>query len=184
MMVIQKEIYQNLATTILPYGNGQTGLWGIMMPNVLYVQCFNKLFGQSTDPGKHPDNIPTNASAQQWSEILIHHKAAKQVYDTYKTMIQCNHNQFQKAIDEDNLAELDNPDVGLTNIHPSIIYQHIMNWNAKIDLKMAEQNQKMFNEFMDPTKPLMVHTKKQERCQAFVADAGNPIIMQTWYKWG
>ena len=49
---------------------------------------------------------------------------------------------------------------------------------------MAEQNQKMFNEFMDPTKPLMVHTKKQERCQAFVADAGNPIIMQTWYKWG
>ena len=30
---------------------------------------------------------------------------------------------------------------------------------------------------MDPSKPLAVYTKKQKRCQAFAADASNPISM-------
>ena len=42
---------------------------------------------------------------------------------------------------------------------------------------MTEENQKTFNASMDHTKLLAVYTKKQELCQAFVANAGNPITM-------
>ena len=42
---------------------------------------------------------------------------------------------------------------------------------------MAEEYQKTSKAPMDPTKPLAVYTKKQKLCQAFVADAGNPITM-------
>ena len=78
---------------------------------------------------------------------------------------------------EDYLAELDNPDMGLTNVHPSVIYQHIIDRCAKIDLRMADDNHKQFNTTMDSYKPLAVYTKKQEHCQAFAADVGNPISM-------
>ena len=42
---------------------------------------------------------------------------------------------------------------------------------------MAEDKHKLFNEPIDPTKPLAIYTKKQERCQALAADSGNPITM-------
>ena len=113
------------------------------------------------DQGKYPDDIPANVSAQQCSELLICHKAAKQVYDTFKAVIQCLHNQFQKIIHKDYLAILDNPDAGLTNIQPSIIYQHIIDWYAKLDLKMVEKEWKSFNVPMDLTKPLAAYRTKQ-----------------------
>ena len=40
---------------------------------------------------------------------------------------------------------------------------------------MVEENRKYINAPMDPTKLLAVYMKKQECCQAFVVDAGNPI---------
>ena len=123
------------------------------------------------------DVIPANASAQWQSKLLILHKASKLIYDTFKVVTQCLQNQFQEAIHENYLAKLDDPDVGLTNVHPSVIYQHIVDRYAKIDLRMADNNQKQFNTPMDPSKPLAVYTKKQECCQAFAANAGNPISM-------
>ena len=99
------------------------------------------------------------------------------MYDTFKAVIQCLQNLCQEAIHKDYLAKLDDLDVGLTNIHPSIIYQHIIDRYEKIDLKMVEENRKIFNAPMDPTKPLSVYTKKQKCCQAFTAEANNPITM-------
>ena len=109
------------------------------------------------DIGEYPDNSSANASAQWWSKLLIHHNAAKQVYDNYKAVIQCLYNKFQEANHEDYLTELNDPDIGLLNIQPSIIYQHIVDWYAKIDLKMAQEIQRTFNEPMDPTKPLAMY---------------------------
>ena len=60
MMVIQKEIYQNVAAISLSYGNGQAGVLGIMMPEVLYVQHFKEPFQQPNDLGKYLDDIPAN----------------------------------------------------------------------------------------------------------------------------
>ena len=120
------------------------------MPKALYVQRFNDPFQLPINPSEYPDNISANASTQLWSEFLIRHKASKLVYYTFKTVTQCLQNQFQEAIHKDYLAELDNPNVGLTKVHPSIIYQHIVNWYAKIDLKKAEENRKHFNATMDP----------------------------------
>ena len=37
MIIIRKEIYQNLAAILLPFGTGQAGYLGIMMPDVLYI---------------------------------------------------------------------------------------------------------------------------------------------------
>ena len=42
---------------------------------------------------------------------------------------------------------------------------------------MGEGNKKTFNKPMDPRKSLAVYAKKQKWCQAFAADAGNPISM-------
>ena len=99
------------------------------------------------------------------------------MFDTYKVVIQCLQNQFQNAIHEDYLAKLDDADINLTNVHPSIIYQHIIDQYAKIDFKNAEENQKPFNAPMDLTKPLAVYTKKQECSEVFMADTSNPINM-------
>ena len=43
MGVICKEIYQNLAAILLPFGTSHTGYLGIIMPEVLHVQHFNNL---------------------------------------------------------------------------------------------------------------------------------------------
>ena len=105
------------------------------MPEMLYVQHFHEPFQQPIDLGGYPNNIPANASAQQRSELLIYHKVAKQVYDAYKVVLQCLCNQFHEAIHEYYLAKLDNPNISLTNIHPSIIYQYIADRYANINLK-------------------------------------------------
>ena len=63
MAVIHKEIYQNLATILSPFGTGHAGFVGIMMPEALYVQHFNDPFQPPLNSGKYPNDIPTNASA-------------------------------------------------------------------------------------------------------------------------
>ena len=75
----------------------------------------------------------------------------KLIYDTYKAVTQCLQNQFQEGIHEDYLAELDDPDMVLTDEHPSIIYQHIVDRYVKIDLRMADDNRKQFNAPLDPS---------------------------------
>ena len=49
---------------------------------------------------------------------------------------------------------------------------------------MAEDNHKVFNEPIDPTKPYAVYTKKQKQCKALAADAGNLINMADMIKTG
>ena len=171
MVVIHKEIYQNLATISLPFSNGHARFSGIMMPEALYVQCFSDPFQPPINPGKYPDNIPSNTSTQQWSKLLIHHKAAKQVYDTFKAVMQCLQNQVQEGIHKDYLAKLDYPDVGLTNVH-------------KIDLKMVEENRKNFNTPMDPSKPLVVYTKNRNTVKHLQQMLAIQSAWQTWCRWG
>ena len=58
---------KNVAAIALLYGNGQTGYLDIMMLKALYIQCFNKCFVIPINPDKNPNDIPSNASTQQWS---------------------------------------------------------------------------------------------------------------------
>ena len=96
------------------------------MPEVLCIQCFKEPFIQPINLSKYPNDISANASAQWKGKLLICHKAAKQVYDTYKAVIQSLHNQFHEAIYEEYLTELNRSYISLTNIHPSKIYQHFV----------------------------------------------------------
>ena len=82
MAIIKKEIYQNLAAIVSPFGNGQA-------PDALYFQCFNEQFAPPNNPGKYPHDIPATALAQCRSKLLIWCKAAKQLFDTYKAVAQC-----------------------------------------------------------------------------------------------
>ena len=82
MVVIHREIYQNLVAILLPFGTSHAGYLGIMMPEALYVQCFNDPFQLLINTGEHLDDIPANTSTQWWCKLLIHHKASKLVYDT------------------------------------------------------------------------------------------------------
>ena len=50
MVIIQNEIYQNLAATVAPFGNGQAGLLWVMMPEALYIYHFNEHVEPSNDP--------------------------------------------------------------------------------------------------------------------------------------
>ena len=83
------------------------------------------------------------------------------MFDTYSTIIQCLHNQYQVTIHKDYHAKLDNPDIGLTNVLPRDIYNHIIDCYAKINLKMAENNKAKFQEPLDPTKLLVVYIKNK-----------------------
>ena len=73
MAIIWNEIYQNLAAILLPFGTGLAGYLGIIMPDTLYIQRFNDPFQPPGNSSKYLDDIPANASAQQWSELIIHH---------------------------------------------------------------------------------------------------------------
>ena len=64
MVVICKEIYQNLTAILLPFGIGHARYLGSMMLEALHVQHFNDPFKPPINPSKYSDNIPTNASAQ------------------------------------------------------------------------------------------------------------------------
>ena len=136
---------------MLLFGTDHAAYLCIMMLEVPYVQHFNDPIQPPINPGEYPDDIPANASTLRRIELIFDHKASKLVYDTFKAVTQCFWNQFQEAINEDYLAELYNPDVGRINVHPSIIYQYIVDRYAKI---------KHFNASMDPSKPLAVYTEK------------------------
>ena len=117
-------------------------------------------------PRKISDNILADASAQCRRELLICNKAAKQLYDIYKWIIQSLHSQFQEIINEDYLAELDDPNI---SPHQCTTKHYISThcWSLwKIRFKYGEC-----------TKPFVVHTKKQGPCQAIVADTRNLITM-------
>ena len=82
MVVIGKEIYQNLATISSPFGTNHARYLGFMMPEVLHVHYFNDPFQPPINLDEYPNDIPANASAQRQSKLLIHHKVSKFVYDT------------------------------------------------------------------------------------------------------
>ena len=82
------------------------------------------------------------------------------------------------------LAKLDDPDVSLTNVHPSVIYQHIINQYAKIDLRMANSNGKKFNAPMDHSKPLAVYTKNRNAVKHLLPMLAIQSAWRTWCKQG
>ena len=125
MEVFSKEIYQNFATISWPFGTGHAKFLGIMMLKVL--------FGQST--------LVSLLKTFVWT-YLPTDKVNSLSTNTFKAVTQCLQNQFQKVIHKDYLAKLDNPDVGLTKVNPIVIYQHTIDWYAKIDLQMVEENRK------------------------------------------
>ena len=107
MVIICKEIYQNLTIIASPFGNEQAGFLVIMMPNALYIQCI--------------DDISANANTMRHEQILIQHKANKRLLDSYKALVLCVQNQCQEFVHDDCLAKLEDPGVRLSTILPIVI---------------------------------------------------------------
>ena len=77
MTLMCKEMYQNLATIMSPYGMKQAGFLGVLLLNVLYCQWFNKHFQAPHDPRDYLEYILANATMAHCSKLLAQHKAQK-----------------------------------------------------------------------------------------------------------
>ena len=64
----------------------------------------------------------------------------------------------------------------LANSTTQEIFNYILTQYANITILMHHENKKEFEKPMDPTKPLVLYTKKQEKCQTFAMDAKEPIF--------
>ena len=98
MVIICKEIYQILTAILMPFSTCHMWFLGIMLPKVLYVQCFNNLLQTPLNPSVYPND-----------KFLIRRKMSKLVYNTFNLVTQCLQDQFQEAIQKVYFAELGNP---------------------------------------------------------------------------
>ena len=73
------------------------------------------------------------------------------------------------------MAKLENDILGLAYCTTKEIFNHILTRCAKITIPMCNEN-KEFEKSVNPTNPLTMYTKKQERCQIFTMDANEPIL--------
>ncbi len=76
-------------------------------------------------------------------------------------------------------AALDNLIKGLNSVNLCTLVHHISTTYAQISQPNFDNNLADFNTGIDPGLPLAVYTRKQERCQVFVLDAGVPISKAT-----
>ena len=153
-----KEKYTKILLKLLcPMAMDKHDFLDIIMPDALYLQ-------QTLCSANWSGKIPLWHSSQYIHPTMKQTTHLLQRTQTGLWCLQSSdkylYNQFQETIHENYLMELRYLDIGLTNIHPGFIYQHIVDWYAKINLKMVEKDQKTFSEPMDPTKVLLVYTKK------------------------
>ena len=67
------------------------------------------------DPGNYPVRLWVIVTSQEHKEEIALLKASQANDETYHAVLQCCHNQIQKAIPEDYLAELENDILGLAD---------------------------------------------------------------------
>ena len=149
------------------------GMQDILVSN-FYATDYGSAFVPPVVPRDYP-HLPAAATSWQKCEASEWHKQDLLEYWEYGAAMVCCHNQLQKAIHEDYLAELEDACLGLAKIMPKEIFDHIISCYTKITIPMWNKNWREFKQPMDPNKPFVVYTKWQEKCQSFAANAKKPI---------
>jgi hypothetical protein len=100
----------------------------------------------------------------------------------------CHHvhhnNQFAAAVDDVYYAALNDPTKGLNAITLRDLVTHIRTTYATILQPDVNNNMTKFHTGIDPHLPLVVYTRKQEKCQTFAHDAGIPLSKATMVSTG
>jgi hypothetical protein len=122
-------------------------------------------------------NPPAAAPACEaaWAANLIERKA----WNTYIIVCAITCNQFAAAIKDVYYAELDDPTKGLNTISLCDLVTHICSTYATISQLNVDNNMAKFVTGIEPSLPLAVYTRKQEKCQMFAQDTGIPISEAT-----
>ena len=98
--------------------------WDPDGPNCVRHRLRGRLFFP-LDPGDYP-RLPAGATACQKEEALACHKRKLLEYRKYSAIVVCCCNRLQKAIHEDNLAELEDARLGLPKKSPKYIFDHVI----------------------------------------------------------
>jgi hypothetical protein len=153
-----------------PWGH-RKGHLGLLQDPVLYLQCNGASYTvPGTAPPDYPINLPAAAPAREatWAANLAKCKA----WNTYIIVRMITHNQFVAAIDDVYYAELDDPTNGLNAISLCDLITHICSTYATIFQPNVDNNMAKFVTGIEPSLPLVVYTRKQEKCQTFAQEAG------------
>ena len=76
-------------------------------------------------------------------------------------------------------AELDNPDEGVNGINTCTFFNLFLDRYCDIGQTDIDDNIARFNEAINPSLPLAVYCRKQEKYQDFMAEANFPISEAT-----
>jgi hypothetical protein len=152
-----------------PWGH-EKGHLGLLQDPVLYLQCNGASF---TAPGaahpEYPINPPTAAPACEAAQAA--NLAKRKAWNTYIIVCTITRNQFAVAINNVYYAELDDPTKGLNVISLCNLVTHIRSTYARISQPNVDNNMAKFVTSIEPSLPLAVYTRKQEKCQTFAQDA-------------
>ena len=172
-MVI-RELTANLMAVSCPWGHNK-GHLGLLQDPAIYMARNGAAFTiPAAEPPTYPV-IPIGATVQQREELRAINIAARKAWATYRLVLAITRDQFAAAIDDVYYAVLDDPTEGLNGVDLRTLVQHILTTYAQISQPDLDDNMTEFNIGIDSGLPLAVYTRKQEKCQIFVADAGVPI---------
>jgi hypothetical protein len=165
LQILEKELATNLMAIPCPWGHGK-GYLGLLQDPVLYLQCNGASY---TVPGAAPPDYPINPPAaapvreSTWAANLAKCKA----WNTYIIVRTITRNQLTMAINDVYYAELDDPTKSLNALSLCKLITHIRSTYAMISQPNVDDNMAEFVTGIEPSLPLAVYTRKQEKCQTF-----------------
>jgi hypothetical protein len=153
-----------------PWGHMKEHL-GLLQDPVLYLQCNGASY---TVPGMAPPDYLINppAAAPVHETARAANLAERKVWNTYIIVCTITGKQFTAAINDVYYAELNNTTEGLNTISLCNLVTHICSTYATIFQIYIDENIAKFVTGIEPSLPLAVYTRKQEKCQTFAQDAG------------
>ena len=151
------------------------GHLGLLQDPSIYLACNGAAF---TIPANEPPTypvIPTGATTQAREELCATNIATSKAWATYHLVLAITRDQFAATINDAYYAVLDDPTEGLNGINLRTLVQHILTTYIQISQPDLDDNMNEFNIGIDPSLPLAIYTRKQEKCQVFAANAGVTI---------
>jgi hypothetical protein len=182
LKIREKELAANLMAIPCPWGHGK-GHLGLLQDPVLYLQRNGTAF---TIPAAAPPNYPINALAAVPARKAAQaaNLAKRKAWNTCLVVVSIRRDQFAAAVDNVYFAALDDPTKGLNAITLHDLVAHIRTTYATISQPDVDDNMTEFHMGIDPHLPLVVYTRKQEKCQTFALNAGIPISEATMVSTG
>jgi hypothetical protein len=172
-MVI-RELTANLMAVSCPWGHNKRHL-GILQDPTIYLARNGAAFTiPAAEPPTYPV-IPNGATVPQCEELRAINISVPKAWATYRLVLTITRDQLAATIDDVYYTILDDLTEELNGVDLRTLVQHILTTYAQINQPDLDDNMTKFNIGIDSGLPLAAYTRKQEKCQIFVPDAGVPI---------